>query len=227
MGVAVGQTKPDAPASYGTLHTGPLHDWSGVRRSIRVEAFDLQYQTGGTKRGPTPTVSVLDGEGRVIKTQRVYPNMTLKTGSLAIYPSAYGLAATLSIANTSGVETGRSVQLVDFSETARDGTVSSGSLAVSDRAGNAELTVSTTIPLERVGGQLDMALPEKPTARIVVSSPDGEPLVDRIVSPGREWLCPSVTACASRASDTTRVFKSSTIGRPSPCTRASLPPRSV
>lgn len=190
MGVAVGQTKPDAPASYGTLHTGLLHDWRGVRRSIRVDAFDLQFETGGTKRGPTPTVSVLDGEGRVLKTQRVYPNMMLRIGSLAIYPSAYGLAATLSIANTSGVETGRSVQLVDFSETAGDGTVSSGSLAVSDRAGNAELHVSTTVPLERVGGQLEQTLPEKPTARIVVTSPDGEPLVDRIVSPGEEVALP-------------------------------------
>jgi len=192
MGVAVGQTKPDAPASYGTLRTGPLHDWRGVRRSIRVDAFDLQYQTGGTKRGPTPTVSVLDGEGRVLRTQRVYPNMMLKTGSLAIYPSAYGLAATISIANSSGVETGRSVQFVDFSDTAEDGTVSSGSLAISDGAGNAELHVSTTVPLERVGGQLEKALPEKPTARIVVTSPDGgEPLVDRIVSAGEGVALPT------------------------------------
>jgi len=191
MGVAVGQTKSDAPASYGLLRTGPLHDWRGVRRSIRVDAFDPKYQTGGTKRGPTPTVSVLDGEGRVLKTQRVYPNMMLKTGSLAIYPSAYGLAATISIANRSGVETGRSVQLVDFSDTAEDGTVSLGSLVVGDRAGNAELQVSTTVPLERVGGQPEKTLPEKPTARIVVTSPDGEPLVDRVVSPGEEVALPT------------------------------------
>ncbi|HEY5547999.1 MAG TPA: cytochrome c biogenesis protein ResB [Coriobacteriia bacterium] len=191
MGLAVGQTKLDVPASYGRLRAGPLYDWSGVRRSIRVDAFDLQYQTGGTKRGPTPTVSVLDGEGRVLKTQRVYPNMMLRTGSLAIYPSAYGFAATISIANTSGVETGRSVQLVDFSDTAADGTVSSGSLAISDRAGNAELNVSTTVPLERVGAQVEKSLPEKPTARVVVTSPSGEPLVDRIVSPGEDVALPS------------------------------------
>jgi cytochrome c biogenesis protein ResB len=191
MGVAVGQAKPDAPASYGTLRTGPLHDWGGVRRSIRVDAFDLRYQTGGTERGPTPTVSVLDGEGLVLKTQRVYPNMMLKTGSLAIYPSAYGLAATISIADRTGVETGRSVQLVDFSDTAQDGTVSSGSLAVSDSAGNAELIVSTTVPLERVGAQAEKSLPEKPTARIVVTSPAGESLVDRIVGPGEEVALPT------------------------------------
>jgi cytochrome c biogenesis protein ResB len=190
MGVAVGQTKPDEPASYGTLHAGPMHDWRGVRRSIRVDAFDLQFETGGTKRGPTPTVSVLDGEGRVLTTQRVYPNMMLTTGSLAIYPSAYGLAVTLSMVNTSGLETGRTVQLVDFSDAAQDGTVSSGSLAISDSAGSPELIVSTTVPLGRVGGQLEKALPENPTARIVVTSPDGEPLVDRIVSPGEEVALP-------------------------------------
>jgi hypothetical protein len=162
-----------------------------VRRSIRVDAFDLRYQTGGTERGPTPTVSVLDGEGLVLKTQRVYPNMMLKTGSLAIYPSAYGLAATISIADRTGVETGRSVQLVDFSDTAQDGTVSSGSLAVSDSAGNAELIVSTTVPLERVGAQAEKSLPEKPTARIVVTSPDGQPLVDRTVSPGEDVALPT------------------------------------
>ena len=106
MGVAVGQTKPDAPASYGTVHTGPLHDWRSVHRSIRVDAFDLEFKTGGIDRGPTPTVSVLDGTGQVVKTQRVYPNRPLKTGSLTIYPSTYGLAAAVSIVNTSGVETG-------------------------------------------------------------------------------------------------------------------------
>jgi cytochrome c biogenesis protein ResB len=190
MGVAVGQTKPDAPGSYGTLHTGPLHDWSGVHRSIRVDAFDLQFETGGMNRGPTPTVSVLDGEGRVLKTQRVYPNMMLTTGSLAIYPSAYGLAVTLSMVDTSGAETGRTVQLVDFSDTAEDGTVSSGSLAISDAAGNPELLLSTTVPLERVGGQSEKALPQDPTARIVVTSPDGEPLVDRVLSPGEEVALP-------------------------------------
>ncbi len=82
------------------------------------------------------------------------------------------------------------MQLVDFSDAAQDGTVSSGSLAISDSAGNPELIVSTTVPLERVGGQFDKALPEDPTARIVVTSPDGESLVDRIVSPGEEVALP-------------------------------------
>jgi hypothetical protein len=190
MGVAVGQTKPDAPASYGTLHTGPLHDWRGVRRSIRVDAFDLQFETGGLKRGPTPTVSVLDGEGRVLKTQRVYPNEQLKTGSLSVYPSAYGLSVALSMINSSGFETGRLVQLVDFSETATEGTVPAGLIAISGNEGNAELKVAVTVPLDGASGQFDKGLPENPAARVVVTSMDDELLVDRIVSPGEEVALP-------------------------------------
>lgn len=191
MGVAVGQAKPDAPASYGSLSTGPLHDWRGVRRSIRVDAFDLQYETGGTKHGPTPTVSVLDGHGQLIKTQRVYPNQQLKTGSLSIYPSAYGLSVALSMVPANGAETESLVQLVDFSETATEGTVPAGLLAISGQDGNPELKVAVTVPLEGANGQFDQALPEDPSARLVVTSMDDETLVDRIVAPGEEVALPT------------------------------------
>ena len=170
MGVAVGQTKADAPASYGKLNTGPLYSWGSVHRSIRVDAFEPQFRSGGIDRGPTPTVSVLDGQGQVIKTQRVYPNMMLKTGSLAIFPSSYGLSAVVSLVDTSGVEIGRSVQLVDFSETAADGTVPAQSLTISTGAGNPELSVSVSVPLERTGEKFRQQLPDDPTARIVVTS---------------------------------------------------------
>jgi cytochrome c biogenesis protein ResB len=191
MGVAVGQTKADAPVSYGELHAGPMRDWSRVHRSIRVDAFDPHFRTGGIDRGPTPTVSVLDGVGKVIKTQRVYPNMTLKTGSLTIYPSDWGLSATLSLVNTSGVETARSVQLVDFSEEATDGTVPVGSVNVSDSAGNALLRVSVSVPLDHSGDKLLKGIPKKPAALVVVTSPDDKPVLDRIVSPGEGVTLPS------------------------------------
>jgi hypothetical protein len=193
MGVAVGQTKPDAEASYApeTLHTGPLHDWSGVRRSVRVDAFDLEFETGGIKRGPTPTVSVLDGEGRVIETQRVYPNQQLKTGSLSVYPSAYGLSVALSMIHASGAETEGLVQLVDFSDTAPEGTVPAGLSAIYDNKGNPELIVAVTVPLDGASGQFHKALPEDPAARVVVTSMDDEILVDRIVSPGEEVALPT------------------------------------
>jgi cytochrome c biogenesis protein ResB len=153
MGVAVGQTQPDAPASYGSLHTGPLYDWRGVSRSIRVDAFALQFESDGTKHGPTPTVSVLDGKGRVLKTQRVFPNQQLKTGTLSIYPSAYGLSVALTMINSSGLETQHLWQLVDFSTTATEGTAPAGLIAISDSKGNPELKVAVTVPLEGAAGQ--------------------------------------------------------------------------
>jgi hypothetical protein len=190
MGVAVGQTQPDTPASYGSLQTGPLYDWRGVSRSIRVDAFDLQFESDGTKHGPTPTVSVLDGAGRVLKTQRVFPNQQLKTGTLSIYPSAYGLSVALTMINSSGLETQHLWQLVDFSATATEGTAPAGLIAISDSEGNPELKVAVTVPLEGAAGQFVQALPQDPTARVVVTSMDDEPLLDSVVSPGEEVALP-------------------------------------
>jgi cytochrome c biogenesis protein ResB len=191
MGLAVGQTKADAPQSYGLLNTGPLHDWGLVHRSIRVDALDPDYQTGGIDRGPTPTVTLLDGAGKVIKTQRAYPNMTLKTGSLTIYPSAYGLAVGVTLVSAKGVETGQSVQLVDFSNVATDGTAPAEPLTVNDSAGRALLRISISVPLDRNGSALVQAVPKVPVARVAVTSANGATVLDRLASPGGEVALPS------------------------------------
>ena len=161
-----------------------------MHRSIRLDAFEPDYHIGGVDRGPTPTVSVLDGAGKVVKTQRVYPNKTLNIGSLTIYPADYGLAANVSIVDTSGVETGRSVQLIDFSDEATGGTVPAGLLYVDDSAGNPQLEVAFTVPLDRTDGQYEHQLPKTQTARVVVASLDGTPLLDRTVSPGQDVALP-------------------------------------
>jgi cytochrome c biogenesis protein ResB len=191
MGITVGQTKADAPQSYGLLNTGPLHDWGVVHRSIRVDAFDLDYQTGGIDRGPTPIVTVLDGAGKAIKTQRVYPNATLKTGSLTIYPSAYGLAVGVTLVDAKGVEAGRSVQIVDFSNVATDGTAPAAPLNVNDGAGKVLLSISVSVPLDRNGDAFFQEVPRKPMARVAVTSADGQTVLDRLVSPGGEVALPS------------------------------------
>jgi cytochrome c biogenesis protein ResB len=191
MALAVGQTTADAPQSYGVLYTGPLHDWGLVHRSIRVDAFEPDYQTGGIDRGPTPTVTVLDGAGKVIKTQRVYPNMTLSTGPLAIYPSAYGLAVDVTLISAKGVETGRAVQLVDFSDVATSGTTPDAVLNVNDSAGKALLGIFITVPLDRRGDALVQEVPKKPVARVAVASVDGQTVLDRLVSPGEQVALPS------------------------------------
>lgn len=191
IGLAVGQDEFDEPASYGILSAGPLHRWPKVPRTIRVDAFDLKYETGGVNRGPTPTVTVSDAEGNVIKSQRVYPNKTLKTGSLTIYPADYGLSATVSVVDTRGAETRRSTELLDFSGKAEGGTTPVNPLVLSDEAGNAQAEVFVSVPLDRVEGGLLAKLPEDPRARVVVVSAEGKPLLDRILRPGEDLVLPT------------------------------------
>jgi cytochrome c biogenesis protein ResB len=200
MGVAVGQTKPDVAKSYGVLDAGPWHDWGRVKRSIRVDAFEPNYKSGGIDRGPTPTVSVLDESGNVIKTQRVYPNMTLKTGSLTIYPDNYGLAAHVSLVDSSGVETARSIQLIDVSDTATGGTVPAGAIEVNGASGSPLYRVSVTVPFERVNGKFDRTLTADSNARVVVTSLDRTPVLDQTVGMGEDVALP--TGGALRVSST-------------------------
>lgn len=134
---------------------------------------------------------MIDGAGRVIKTQRVYPNMTLKTGSLTIYPDNYGLAAHVSLVDSSGVETAQSIQLIDVSETATGGTVPAGALEVNDAAGDPEFRVSVTVPFQRTDGRFDRTISRDSKARVVVTSLDGKPLLDRTVGVGEDVVLPS------------------------------------
>ena len=191
MGVAVGQTRPDAAAPYGVFHVGPLHDWVGVHRSIRVDALDPAYVTDGIDRGPTPTVTVLDGSGNVIKTQLVYPNMTLKTGSLTIYPATFGLSAVLTLVSASGAESGQAFQLVDFSDKTSDGTIPVVPLSVRDKSGNVLLEIDVSVPLDRTAGGFAERMPTNPAARVLVISPDGTTALDSILSPGEGVALPS------------------------------------
>jgi len=75
------------------LGSGPLFDWSNVHRSYRVDSLVPHYLYQGIDRGGTPSVSVLDSGGHVVKRQLVYPNMALETGSLTIHAAEYGLAS--------------------------------------------------------------------------------------------------------------------------------------
>jgi hypothetical protein len=190
IGIATGQTKPDLPTSYGTLQAGSLYNWSSIHRSFRIDSFDPDFHIGDLDYGPAPTVSVLDGSGHVIKTQLVYPNMPLQIGSLTVHAPAFGLAATLSIVDTAGAEEARAVQLIDFSATAAGGTTPIGNLIVSDHAGNPELKVFATVPLDRSGGQYVQALPLAPTARVVITTLGGQTVLDRVVGPGKDVALP-------------------------------------
>jgi cytochrome c biogenesis protein ResB len=187
MGVPVGQTTPDAPASYGVLKVGPFHNWSSAGRSIRVDAFDTDYRTGNIDRGPVPTVSVLDAAGAVIKTQRIYPNSPLQTGSLTIHPAAFGFAATVASLDTSGTERVRLIQLIDISDEASGGTVPLAALKVTDRG--KPFQVSVTVPLGGRAGQ--WVVPSELVARVVVITPEGGVVLDRAVKPGERIALPT------------------------------------
>ena len=190
MGVAVGQTKADTPESYGTYHAGPLRGWLSATRGIRVDAFEPHFTSGGIDRGPTPTVSLLDGQGAVITTQRVYPNMTLKSGPVTIYPDNFGLVASVSAVGSSGVETGRALLLVDFSEEATTATVPVDHLTLFDAAGKPLYLVSVTVPLDINGNVVSKRLPDRPVVRVVVSTPDGTPRLAGTIGPGELMTVP-------------------------------------
>jgi hypothetical protein len=190
MGVAVGQSRPDEPSSYGIYSAGPLRGLRATRRSIRVDAFERRYETAGVDRGPTPTVSVLDAQGEVIKTQRVYPNNMLKTDSLTIYPDDYGLSATVAIMDANGTDTGRAVRLVDFSEESTTGTIPIGHLVINDESGAPSLKVFITVPLDRKGNIGYARVPAAPKARVRVTSMSNSPVLDRVLQLGEELALP-------------------------------------
>lgn len=188
MGVAVGDTKPDVPASYGVLEAGGLRDRQNAQRSIRVDAFDTDYRTGSIDRGPVPTVSVLDGAGDVVKSQPVYPNNPLQTGSLTIHANEFGFAAKLAVLDQGGVVRGRAVQLIDISEETSGGTVPVEPLSLTDDEGN-QLVVAVTVPMERRDGQL--TVPQERVARVEVFAADGTPLMDEVIARAGEIVLPT------------------------------------
>jgi len=190
MGVSVGQTKPDAAASYGVLTAGPLHSWNGIHRSFRVDALDPDLMLGGVDRGAVPTVSVLDATGNVIKKQLVYPNMMLHVGALSINCPAVGLSAEIALESTGGVEVGRTYEPIDFSQTATDGTVPVGLLGIFDGSGNVQMRVAVTVPLDRYKGQFGEWIPTVPGAHIVVYASDGTIVLDTVIKTGEAAILP-------------------------------------
>lgn len=184
VGIAIGQVKPNVPASYGRFDAGPWHTWDDDGLSFRLDDFEPRFTAGGIDRGPVPTLSVLDAEGDVLKTQPVYPNKMLHIGSLKVSAPAYGLSVTLSLLDEAGTEVGRAVQLLDFKQSAPEGTIPLEPLAITDDAGNTTALVHTTVPLIAEDGRFVEWLPKDAPARVVAESVDGETLVDELVNQG-------------------------------------------
>lgn len=185
VGLAVGETKPNTAASYGFLNAGPLHSWSANPSQLRLDRFEPEYTVGGVDRGPTPTVSLLDSGGAVIKTQRVYSNNPLKSGSLTIHSDDYGLAARIEVSDADGERQEKGIQYVDFDPDDPQGTRSTGGIVLRGREGTVLARARVTVPLELDEGELQFWMPATPTARLVAALPDGRVMEDRVMSPGQ------------------------------------------
>lgn len=186
MGLAVGEVKPNAPSSYGFLSAGPLHQWEPVQTQLRLDGFESENVVGGLDRGPTPTVSLLDSSGAVVKTQRVYSNSPLRSGSLTVHADVYGLAVRLRVLDAQGRETAAGIQYVDFATDDPAGTRALGGIVLRGAGGVAVARVQVTVPLDSRDGGLDYWMPAKPTARLLVTAPDGQVIEDRAVPPGQD-----------------------------------------
>lgn len=191
MGLAVGQSKADAAASYGVVHTGPLHSWHSVSRIIRLDGFEPDYQTGGIDRGPTPSVSVLDSKGSVLKAQRVYPNHTLKTGSLTIYPSDYGLAGWLTMQPAAGAKASAGVVLMDFSSETTEGTAPLDVINDTDSSNSTPYRIYVSVPLDRTAAGPVNRLPAQPVARVIVTDTSSHIVYSAFVHPKEQVTLPS------------------------------------
>ena len=130
----------------------------------------------------------------MLKTQQVYPNHPLKTGGLSIYNTDRGLSARLSVLDGEGATVERPFMLVDFDHGATDGTRPVSYYQVAGADGQVREVVHVTVPLDRVGGEFNDVIPQERRARIVAVDPEGQPLMDRIVSLGETVALPSGTA---------------------------------
>lgn len=184
IGLAVGQVKPNAPQSYGRLSTGAWYSFEGESRSFRLDDFEPRFSADGIDHGPVPTVSVLDAEGNVLKTQLVYPNKMLHLGSLMISAPAYGLSVSLSLTDEAGTEVGSAVQLLDFDQSAPEGTIPLEPLVVTDATGATIALVHTTVPLIPEDGKFVEWLPKDAPVRIMATAPDDTTLVDELLEQG-------------------------------------------
>lgn len=190
MALAVTQPKPDAPQSYVYVQSGSWRDWNQVRRTIRLDALEPDYKSGGIDRGAVPTVSLLDGDGEVLTSQRVYPNNMLHSGSLSISAPIVGLAVWLVSVDSSGTIVGRFTQPVDFSQEASGGTSPALALTRRDASGGVAASLYVDVPLDRAGDRYGEWVPERPTAHVLIKTAGGQPVLDKVIRPREDVPLP-------------------------------------
>ncbi len=154
IGIPVGESRIDTAESYGALDEGSLYrGHSGLR--IEATDFLLNYMDGTRHRGPSPVLTLYDGE-TVLKRQRVYPNNPLRYGSLLIHMGAHGVSPEISLETPSGEEILSARPLVDFDETSPTGTSPSGFFLIDDATGT-ESGVRVEVDLPAQGKTNELA----------------------------------------------------------------------
>jgi cytochrome c biogenesis protein ResB len=122
---------------------------------------------GGIDRGPTPNVTLYDESGRVLANGDVYPNHPLRYGSFTIHPSEYGLAVFVSLVDAAGQPLGKQTMLVDFSDTAPQGTTPA-EFSLTNDAGTESLEVTMTVPLDRTASGFNRGLQRDPRVELAL-----------------------------------------------------------
>ncbi|MBI5232001.1 MAG: cytochrome c biogenesis protein ResB [Coriobacteriales bacterium] len=166
MGVPVGDAKPIAPQSYGTLRVGPLHAWSTSPRSVAVPDFDLTWVVGELDRGPTPLVRIVAPGGHVLGEGRVYPNSPLRVGSITVHSNDYGLAARIVVRGKDGRLLGSTTPLLDFDASSPSGTTQVP-LEITGAGGAVAYETTVTVKAARSGGELHR-LPKDPRLSVTL-----------------------------------------------------------
>ena len=193
-GTGGGPAEAQHPRLLRTRHAGPLHDWNGVQQSIRVDSMVQALFVDGLDRGPSPTVSVLDGSGKVQETQQVYPNHPLKTGGSASTTPTAACPRRLP-SSTATARRGAAVHAGGLRPRSCGRDTASELLQVrrcgrwQSRRWCTSLSRSTAL-----GAEFNDWIPQERKARIVAVDPEGQSLVDRVVSPGETVALPSGSA---------------------------------
>lgn len=151
MGVVSGYAKPDEPASYGRLETGPFAG-ALTGRIIAVPRIEREFVENGVEQGVTPYVEIRSDEGDVLAAGYAYANHPIRYRSMFVHMSDHGLAVMATV-SAFGESFGQEI-LLDYTDD-RSGVMPS-SFEVVGPSGEVLTTVVFEVPKD---GESVMASP--------------------------------------------------------------------
>lgn len=164
VGVPLRGSVSDIDASYVTQDVGPLYPGhSGL--TIAAKDLVLDYRdASGYRRGPSPRVTLSDRSGRVLRSQRVYPNNPLRYRTLLVHAAGHGALPVFSVRIGSQEATAQA--FVDF-----DGSLPLGSKPATFEFRNGETTTRfyVSIPTDIQNGRRVERLPDDRVAEVSLS----------------------------------------------------------